>query len=175
MRSEKGFGIIVGLRLYVLRQGERHGPAVGRVGQHAQSLRQAFEDLLRSGDAVPPARDRPKAIINRDSRVAEPLDLLQHGIGAPARKDIAGQEQQRESIGMRDGRRRHHVSCARANRTRAGHHAAPPARLSEADRSQAHGLLVMRAQGRQPLASLVQRLTDSSDIAMPENRKNAGE
>jgi hypothetical protein len=29
-----------------------------------------------------PTRDRPKAIINRDGRVAEPLDLLQHGIGA---------------------------------------------------------------------------------------------
>jgi Oxidoreductase family, NAD-binding Rossmann fold len=48
-------------------------------------------------------------------------------------------------------------------------------RFTEADRSQAHSLLVMRAQGRQPLACLVQRLTDSSDITMPENRKNAGE
>jgi hypothetical protein len=34
-----------------------------------------------------------------DLGVAEPLDLLQHGIGAPAREDVAGQEQQRESIG----------------------------------------------------------------------------
>jgi hypothetical protein len=75
---------------------------------------------------------------------------------------------------MRDGRRRHHVSCARANRTRAGHHAAPPARLSEADCSQAHSLLVMRAQSRQPLARVVQRFADSGDIAMPENGKNAG-
>jgi hypothetical protein len=68
------------------------------VGEHAQGLRQAFEDLLRSGDAVPPARDRPEAIINPDGRVAEPLDLLQHRVGAPAREDVAGQEQQRESI-----------------------------------------------------------------------------
>jgi len=73
------------------------------VGKHAQGLRQAFEDLLRSGDAVPPARERPEANHYRDGRVAEPLDLLQHGVGAPAREDVAGQEQQRESIGMRDG------------------------------------------------------------------------
>jgi hypothetical protein len=32
----------------------------------------------------------------------------------------------------------------------------------------------MRAQGRQPLARVVQRLADSSDIAVPENGKNAG-
>ena len=95
--------VIVSLRLHVLWQGERHRPAVGRVGQHPQGLRQAFEDLLWASDAVPPARDRPKAIIDRDGRVAERLDLLQYGIGAPAREDVAGQEQQRESIGMRDG------------------------------------------------------------------------
>jgi hypothetical protein len=32
---------------------------------------------------------------------------------------------------MRDGRRRHHVCCARADRTRAGHHAAPLTRLGD--------------------------------------------
>jgi hypothetical protein len=75
---------------------------------------------------------------------------------------------------MRDGGCRHHVRCARTDRTCAGHHAAPPARLGEGDRRLAHCLLVMRAQCRQPLAHVVQRLADSGDIAMPENRKNAG-
>src|SRR6516165_12744841 len=81
--------VVVSLRLYVLWQGERHRPAVGRVGQHPKGSRQAFEDLLRPGDAVPPARDRPKAVIDRDGRVAERLDLLQYGIRAPAREDVA--------------------------------------------------------------------------------------
>jgi hypothetical protein len=103
------------------------------------------------------------------------LQLLQDGIGAPARENVAGQEQQRQAVGMRDGRRRHHVRCARANRARAGHHAAPLAHFSKGDRRQAHCLLVMRAQGRQPLACLVQRFADSSDIAVPENGKNAGQ
>ena len=43
------------------------------------------------------------------------------------------------------------------------------------DRRQGHRLLVMRAQGRQPLACAVQRLAKPGDIAMPKNRKNTGE
>jgi hypothetical protein len=61
-------------------------------------LRQAFKDLLRAADAISPARDRPEAIIDRDGRVAKPLNLLQHGIGAPAREDVTRQEQQRKAV-----------------------------------------------------------------------------
>src|SRR6516225_2543397 len=73
--------------------------ARNRPGRSAPAgLAAGSEDLLWAGDAVPPARDRPKAVIDRDGRVAERLDLLQHGIGAPAREDVAGQEQQRQAI-----------------------------------------------------------------------------
>jgi len=46
--------------------------------------------------------------------------------------------------------------------------------LGKRDRRQAHRLLVMRAQRRQPLACAVQRLAEAGDIAMPENRKDTG-
>jgi hypothetical protein len=38
-----------------------------------------------------------------------------------------------------------------------------------------HGLLVMGAEGRQFVAQLVERFTDTSDIAMTEDRPDAAE
>ena len=62
-RREKAFGIIEGFGLHILRQSERHRSALGRVGQDSHRLRQAGEDLLRPGDAVPPAGHRAEAVI----------------------------------------------------------------------------------------------------------------
>src|ERR1700730_3870093 len=78
------------LSLYVLRQRQGDGAAFGWVGQHAHRLRQALDDLFRPGDPVPPSRDRPEAVIDRDGRVAERLDLLQARVGPTSSKDVAG-------------------------------------------------------------------------------------
>ena len=129
--------------------------AFGRVGQHAHRLRQALEDLLRSGDAVPPSRDRPEAVVDRDGRVAERLDLLQYRVGpAPGKETSPGNS----STGRR-------LACATAAAVTM--FVAPgPIELVQAimrrrrlclgkgDSGQRHRLLVMRPQRRQALALL---------------------
>jgi len=55
----------------------------------------------------------------------------------------------------------------------ASHHTAATARLGKGDRSQRHCLLVMSPQCRQALPFRIQRLAQSGDIAMTEDRENA--
>jgi hypothetical protein len=57
----------------------------------------------------------------------------------------------------------------------ASHHTAATARLGKGDRSQRHCLLVMSSQCRQALPLRVQRLAQSGNIAMTEDRENARE
>jgi hypothetical protein len=99
-RRKEPLRVVIGFGLYVLRQRQRDGAAFGWVGQHAHRLRQAPDDLFRSGDPVPPSRDRPKAVIDRDGRVAERLDLLQYRVGPAPGKDVAGQQQNGQAIGV---------------------------------------------------------------------------
>jgi hypothetical protein len=82
------------------------------VGQHAERAGQGGHDLLRPQDAVEIARDRPEAIVRRHRAVAEILDLLQHRIGPAIGEDIAGQQQHRQAVDMRQRGRRHHVGGA---------------------------------------------------------------
>ena len=83
------------LGLDVLRQGQHHGAAIGGIGQHAQRLGQARQQLLRPRDAIPIAGHRPEAVIGGEGGVGEILDLLQHRIGPPSGEDVARQQQQR--------------------------------------------------------------------------------
>ncbi len=76
---------------------------------------------------------------------------------------------------MGERRRGDHVGGARSDRAGAGHHAPPPMRLGEGDRGVRHGLLVMRAQRRQAITDGVERFTETGDVAVAEDRENAGE
>ena len=75
--GKEALRIIVGLGLRVLAQGQRHGAAFGRIGQHIHGALQRRHDLLGPRDAVEIARHRPEAIVGRDRAVGEILDLLQ--------------------------------------------------------------------------------------------------
>ena len=70
-------------------------------------------------------------------------------------------------------RRGYHVRGTWADRGRAGHHPAAPARLGEGDRGQCHRLLVVRTQCRQTLPCRVQRLAQAGDVTVAENCENA--
>ena len=76
---------------------------------------------------------------------------------------------------MGDGRGCHHVGGAGADGAGAGHHAPAVARLGKGNGRMGHGLFVMGAVCRQRVANLGQRLAKSCDIAMAEDRKDAGE
>ena len=81
-------------------------PAVGRVEQHARPPAAATDQLLGPGDPVPVAGHRPEGVVDADRRVAEVLDLLQHRVGQPAGEDVAGEQQHRQPVGVRDTPRR---------------------------------------------------------------------
>ena len=91
----------------------------------------------------------PQAVVGRDSRVAEVLELLQHGVGLAAREGVARQQQDRQAVRVGERGGRHEIGRARPDRGRAGHHPAAPVRLGEGDRRMRHRLLVVRAECRQ--------------------------
>ena len=124
-------------------------------------------------DAVPVARDRPERVVDGDRRLAEVLDLLQHGIGDARVERVAGEQQQRQAVGVGDRRGRDHVHGAGADRGRRRHQLPPPHRLGEADRGQRHALLVLAAVGGQHAARVVQRLAQARHVAVAEDAEHA--
>ena len=64
---------------------------------------------------------------------------------------------------------------AGADRGRRDHDLAAPLGLGEADRGQRHRLLVLAAPGRQLVLHRLQRLAEAGDVAVPEDREDAGE
>ena len=171
-RGEHRHGEVVLLGLHVLRQAQHHRPGVGRVGEHAGHLRQRRQQLLRPGDPVEVARDRPERVVHARGRVAEVLHLLQHRVGAPAGERVAGQQQHRQPVGVGQTGRGHHVERPRTGRGRRRHHLPAVHRPREADRGQRHALLVLTAPGRQLVLDVVQRGAEPEHVAVPEDREN---
>ena len=173
--AEEAVGDLHRLRLHILGKGEGDGAAFHRVGQHAHRRRQRSQQLFGAHDPVEQARDGAETVIGRDGGIARHLDLLQHRVGAAAGEDVAGQEQHRQAVHMRQRRRRHHVGRTWPDRGRAGHHPPPRMRLGEGDGGMRHGLFVVRAESGQGAAMRVQRGAEARDIAMAEDGPDAAE
>ena len=173
--AEEILGIVVGLGLHVLAQGDDRGTASGGIGQRGDRLGQRAQDLLRPGNPVPESGDRAEAVIGRDRRVAEILDLLEHRVGPPAGEHVAGQQQHRQPVDMGHRRCRDHVGGAGADRGGARHDLAAVVDLGEGDGGVDHRLLVVGAVGRQVIPGRVQGLAQTGDIAVTENGPDAGE
>ncbi len=171
--GEEALGIIVGLRLHVLAEGERDGAAFGGIGQNGDCAVERGHDLLGPRNAVEIARNRAETIVGADRAVAEILDLLQHRVGLAGGEHVAGNEQHGQAVDMRDRGGRHHVGGAGADRGRAGHHAPASRGLGEGDGRVRHRLLVMGAIGRQLLSRAVERLAQARHVAVAENREHA--
>ena len=172
-RAEEALGKLCDLGLHVLGQGQRYRPAARGIGEDVDRRGQARHELLGARDAIPVTGDRTKAIVGRDGGIAEVLHLLEDGIRLAAREDVAGEEQNWKTIDVGDGRRRHHVRGARADRRRAGQD--PPASMSfgEGDGRVSHRLLVVRPEGRKLGARAVERLPETGDVAVAEDREHA--
>ncbi len=126
-------------------------------------------------DAVEIARHRLEAIVGGHAAVVEILDLLQHRVRRARGEHVAGQQQHRQAVDVRQRRGGHHVGRAGTDRRRARHH--PPAHvgLGVGDRRVRHRLLVVRAVGRQLVAMPIERLADAGDVAVAEDREHAAE
>ena len=90
--AEEVRGIIVGMCLDVLRQRDRDGARLGRVGQHAHRLRQGGQDLLGAGDPVEEPADRPEAVVDAHVGRDRVLELLEHRPLMPGRVVIGGEQ-----------------------------------------------------------------------------------
>ena len=170
---EEARRIIIGLGLHVLAEGERHRPALGRIGQDRDRPSQRWHDLLGARDPIEIARHGLKAVIGAHRSVAEVLDLLQNGIRPTVGEHVARDQQHGQPIDMRERGGGDHVGRARADRSGAGHH--PPAArgLGEGDCGMRHRLLVVGAIGREGVARGEQRLSHAGHIAMAEDGEYA--
>jgi len=113
-------GIVVRLRLHVLRKGQRDRAGLRRAGQHAHRGERRGDDLFRSRDAVPVTRYRLKGVVHAHVTARWLLELLQHRIGDTRREDVARQEQNRKPVHGRERGTGEQVGRARADRRGAG-------------------------------------------------------
>jgi hypothetical protein len=117
--AEKLGGIIVGVRLYVLRKRNRHGACLRRVGQHAHGLGKRGQKLLGAADPVEEPTDRTETVVDARIRRDRVFQLLQHDPLVPGCVIIAGQQQHRQAIDGGGGRAGDHVGCPRPDGRRA--------------------------------------------------------
>ncbi len=166
--------VVEGLGLDVLGEAEEGRPAACRVEHGGDRLRQRRDDLLGPRDAVPVANDGLVAVVDGEGRVAELLDLLEHGVRRAVGEGVAGEEKDRQPVGHGDGRSRHHVGGARADRGQRHHDLAALHRLGEADRGKRHRLLVLSAPRGELVFHRLQRLAEAGHVAVAEDREDAG-
>ena len=74
------------------------------------------QQMLGAGEAVEVAADRAEAVIRADRPIIEILDLLQHRIRPAICEDVAGDQQNRQPVDMRQRGGSNHVGGARADR-----------------------------------------------------------
>ncbi len=129
--------------------------------------------MLGAADAVEVAHDGAEAVVGGDGGVVEVLDLLQHRVGGAVGEDVAGDEQDRQAVDMRQRRRRHHVGRARPDRGRDSHCVATLPGLGIGNRRMGHRLLVLAPVGGQNVLVGMQRLTQTGNVAMSEDRPDA--
>ena len=103
------------------------------------------------------------------------LDLLQHRIGQPVDIGIAGQQQHRQTVGMRHGGGRDHVGGPWPDGRRGNHDLAAQFRLGKGDGRKRHGLLVLPAPGGKLVLHLDQRFRKTGHVAVPEDPEDARE
>ncbi len=99
VRLEERRRVVEGLALHVLRRA-RGRPGRSRPGRawSRPPAAATADDLLGPDDAVPVAGHRLEGVVDRDGRIVEVLDLLQHRIGHAVGEGVARQQQHRQPV-----------------------------------------------------------------------------
>ncbi len=170
-RLEEGQGKVERLGLDVLGQRDRDRAGIDRVGQDPERPDEGRDQLLRTGDPVEVARDRPERIVHADVALDRVLDLLEHGIRGPVGEVVARQEQDRDPVHRGRGRPGDHVQGTRTDRRGTGKGPQPVALLGEGGRDVDLGLLVLGPVERhlQGAAELLEGLAQPGHVAVPED------
>ena len=160
---------VVRLRLHVLRQRERDGACLHRVGEHPYGLERGRDELLGAADPVEVAGDGTQTVVDRDVARVGHLQLLQDRVGGTGGEDVAGQQQDGEVVDRGQRGAGHQVGGAGADGGGDGVCGQPVALAGVADRRVHHGLLVATLVIRHHVAVLEKRLAHPGDIAVAEN------
>jgi hypothetical protein len=163
------------LGLHVLRQRQRHGAGVDRIGQHAHRGEEARGELLGTVDAIEEARHRPEGVVDRHVERAGILELLKHRARHARREDVARQQQHGQPVDRRQRRAGHHVRRAGPDGRGARPGREPVAVACERRRRVHHALLVSRQHVRHLVGLLQQRLADARHVAVAEDAEAAGD
>ena len=174
-RLEQRRGVVVCLRLHVLRQRQRHRAGLRRRGQHAHRFRQRRDDLFRPVDPIPVAGDRLEAVVHREVLRLARLELLQDRCGTAAGEDVAGQQQHRHPVNCRACRTRDHVGGTGTDRGCAGEGTKTVVHLRVGRGGVHHRLLVASQVVAQCGPVLLEGLADAGDVAVPEDSEHPTE
>ena len=169
---------VEGLGLHVLRQRDRGGTGLDRVGEHPHRAEQRGGQLLGAVDLVVEARQRPERVVDRDVGGVRQLELLEHRGADPGGQGARGQEEHRDAVDRGEGGPGEHVGRAGPDRCRHGPGREPVTLLGVADGGVHHRLLVAAEHVGQaraltgvggPQLLLEQRLADPGDVAVAED------
>ena len=166
---------VVCLRLNVLRERERDGAGLGLVDEDSHRLRRGGHDLLGAPDPVEVAGNGAEAIVHGDVSRPRNLELLEHGLGPARREDVAGNEQDGDTVDRRERGTGDHVRRSGPDRGRAYERAEPVLHPSVCRSRVHHRLLVPRLVVGQQLGRLVQRFADARDVAVAEDAEASAE
>ena len=171
--GEQRLGVVVRLRLHVLRQTNRHRAGLGRVGQDAHGRGQCTQQLVGAVDAVPVAADRFEAVVHRDVLGVLGLQLLQDRRDVAPGEDVTRQQQHRQAIDRRGRGTREHVGRAGSNGRGAGERLQTVLHLGVADGDMDLRLFVARLVVAE-LRHLLECLADAGHIAVTEDAETTG-
>jgi hypothetical protein len=168
-------GVVEGLGLDVLGQGQGDGAGLGRVGQHPHGLQQGARELVGPVDPVPEPRHRPEGVVGADVGLGGVLELLQHRALAPGRVGVTGEQQHREPVDGGHAGPGDHVERPGPDRGGDGQGGPAAGRLGEGGGRVDQGLLVAALDERHPVVELVEGLAHAGDVAVAEDAEAPGE
>ncbi len=171
--SEEVDGVVIGLRLNVLRQREEGRPACRRVEHDRKRLGQRLDDLLRPGDAIPVPRYRSERVGHRHRGVVEDLHLLEDGIDDAMLEGVAGEEEKGDSVGVGNRGGGDHVGAAGADGGRCDHDPAAPHRLGIGHGGESHRLLVVSPPRRERVLDRFEGFGERCHVAVTEDAEDA--
>ena len=170
---EEVVGIVVGLGLDVLREGERHGSGLGLVDEDSHRAERGRHHLLRAHDPVEVTGDRRERIVDGDVAAPGDLELLQDGIRPARREDVTRQQENGQPVDRRERSPGDEVRRSGTDRGRARKRGEPVLHPREPDRRMHHRLLVPCLVVGEEIGVLVERLADSGDVAVAEDPEAA--
>ena len=174
-RHEQRGRIVERLGLNVLRQGEGHGPGLSRRGEDAHRGWQRAHELLRSVDPVPVPGHGAQGVVYGYVLAVRSLQLLEHRRDAPAREQVAREQQDRQPVDGGERRTGHEIRGTRPDRSGARECTQAPMSLGECHSRVDHRLLVPCLVVAEPVACGLERLAQARDVAMTEDPEHSPE